>query len=158
MLENDCYLTDKRERMKKTAALLSIVLLLISCKEEVVKKPDRLIEKEVMVNIMFDLTLLDAIKYQNPASLDTFKINPTKYVYQKYKIDSLQFARSNTYYASDYEAYAEIIDQVDKKLTADKATVTALVKSEAKKNKKKKKTVAKPVAPTTKLIDSLKIN
>ncbi|MFV8324395.1 DUF4296 domain-containing protein [Flavobacterium sp. ZS1P14] len=144
--------------MKKIICLLAIVSMLISCKEEVVKKPNRLIEKEVMVNIMYDLSLLEAVKFQNPASLDTFKINPKKYIYKKYKIDSLQFIKSNAYYASDYEGYANLIDQVNTRLTKNKTTVAALIKAEAKKNKKKKKTVAKPVAPTSKLIDSLEIN
>ncbi|MFV7234079.1 MULTISPECIES: DUF4296 domain-containing protein [Flavobacterium] len=144
--------------MKKIISLLAIISVLVSCKEEVVKKPDRLIEKEVMVNIMYDLSLLEAIKYQNPASLDTFKINPKKYIYKKYKIDSLQFAQNNTYYASNYEEYANIIVQVEDRLTKKKAEIAALIKAEAKKNKNKKKTVVKPVSPTTKLIDSLEIN
>jgi hypothetical protein len=146
--------------MKKIISLLAIISLLISCKDEVVKKPNRLIEKEVMVNIMYDLSLLEAVKFQNPASLDTFKINPKKYIYKKYKIDSLQFIKSNAYYASDYEEYANIVDQVDARLTKNKAAVTALIKAEAKKNKnknknKKKKPITKPVAPTSKMIDSL---
>lgn len=144
--------------MKKIISLLAIISVLVSCKEEVVKKPDRLIEKEAMVNIMYDLSLLEAIKYQNPTSLDTFKINPKKYIYKKYKIDSLQFAQNNTYYASNYEEYANIIDQINNRLTKKKAEIAALIKAEAKKNKKKKKPVEKPVAPTTKLIDSLEIN
>jgi hypothetical protein len=36
-------------------------------------KPDRLIAQDVMVDIMYDLTILEAIKNQNPASLDTLK-------------------------------------------------------------------------------------
>ena len=145
--------------MKKIISLLAIISILISCKDEVVKKPNRLIEKEVMVNIMYDLSLLDAIKYQNPASLDTFKINPNKYIYKKYKIDSLQFIKSNAYYASDYEEYVKMIDQINTRLTENKTTVAALIKAEAKKKKnmKKKKPVVKPVSPTTKLIDSLEI-
>nr|WP_314896211.1 DUF4296 domain-containing protein [uncultured Flavobacterium sp.] len=144
--------------MKKIISLLAIISVLVSCREEVVKKPDRLIEKEVMVNIMYDLSLLEAIKYQNPASLDTFKINPKKYIYKKYKIDSLQFAQNNTYYASNYEEYANIIVQVEDRLTKKKAEIAALIKAEAKKKKNKKKTVVKPVSPTTKLIDSLEIH
>jgi hypothetical protein len=42
---------------------------------------------------MYDLSILDAIKYQNPASLETYKINPSQYIYKKYKIDSAQFAQ-----------------------------------------------------------------
>jgi hypothetical protein len=143
--------------MKKIISLLTIISVLVSCKDELVKTPNRLIEKEVMVNIMYDLSLLEAIKYQNPASLDTFKINPNKYIYKKYKIDSLQFAQSNTYYASNYEEYANIIDQINNRLTKNKEEITALIKAEEKKNKKKK-TVKKSVSPTSKLIDSLEIN
>jgi hypothetical protein len=29
-----------------------------------------------MIDVMYDLSILDAIKYQNPASLETYKINP----------------------------------------------------------------------------------
>jgi hypothetical protein len=144
--------------MKKLISLLAIIFILVSCKDEVIKKPKRLIEKEVMVNIMYDLSLLEAIKYQNPASLDTFRINPKKYIYKKYKIDSLQFAQSNAYYASDYEGYANIVALLEDRLTKKKAETVALIKAEAKKEKKKKKTVKKPGLPTTKRIDSLEIN
>lgn len=143
--------------MKKVIAFLAIVAVLVSCKDEVLKKPNRLIEKDEMINIMYDLSLLEAIKYQNPTSLDTFKINPKKYIYQKYKIDSLQFSKSNTYYASNYEEYAKIVDQVSDRLTKNKTAITALIKAEEKKNKKKK-TVEKSVSPTSKMIDSLEIN
>ncbi|MFV5690425.1 DUF4296 domain-containing protein [Flavobacterium sp. LT1R49] len=144
--------------MKKLISLLAVVSIFISCKDEVVKKPNRLIEKEVMVDIIYDLSLLEAIRLENSASLDTFKINSKKYIYKKYKIDSLQFAQNNTYYASDYEEYANIVGQLEDRFTKKKAEITALIKAEAKKKKKKKKTVTKPVSPTTKLIDSLEIN
>lgn len=142
--------------MKKIISLLAIISVFVSCKEEVVKKPNRLIEKEVMLNIMYDLSLLDAIKYQNPASMDTFKINPKKYIYKKYKIDSLQFAKSNTYYASNSEEYTAIVVQLEDRLNKKKKEIAALIKAEQKKNKKKNK--KKPASPTTKLIDSLEIN
>jgi hypothetical protein len=58
-----------------------------------------------MIDVMYDLSILDAIKYQNPASLETYKINPSQYIYKKYKIDSAQFAQSNIYYASNYKDY-----------------------------------------------------
>lgn len=130
-----------------------IVFVFVSCKDEVVKKPNRLIEKETMVNIMYDLSVLDAIKYQNPASLDTFKINPTQYIYKKYKIDSLQFARSNVYYASNYKDYSDVVDQINARLTKNKASITALIKAEAKK----KKAIKKPILPKSKAIDSSQV-
>ncbi|MFE3867313.1 DUF4296 domain-containing protein [Flavobacterium sp. LS2P90] len=138
--------------MKKIIILLAIVIVFISCKDEVIKEPNRLIEKETMVNIMYDLSVLDGIKYQNPASLDSFKINPKKYIYKKYKIDSLQFAQSNIYYASNYEEYSGIIDEINNRLTKKKSEVTALIKAEAKK----KKPLKNPILPKKKAIDSLK--
>ena len=121
--------------MKKIIILLAIVFVFVSCKDEVVKKPNRLIEKETMINIMYDLSVLDGIKYQNPASLDSFKINPNKYIYKKYKVDSLQFAQSNIYYASNYEEYSAIVDEINTRLVATKAGLTSLIKAEAKKKK-----------------------
>jgi hypothetical protein len=44
----------------------------LSAKEEVVLTK-QLISQDVMVDIMYDLTILEAIKNQNPASLDTLK-------------------------------------------------------------------------------------
>jgi hypothetical protein len=139
--------------MKKIIILLAIVIVFISCKDEVIKKPNRLIEKETMVNIMYDLSVLDGIKYQNPSSLDSFKINPKKYIYNKYKIDSVQFAQSNIYYASNYEEYAGIIDEINNRLTKKKSEVTAVIKADAKK----KKLIKKPILPKNKALDSLKI-
>ena len=118
--------------MKKILSFLLIITVFLSCKEEVVKKPDRLIEKGKMVNIMYDLALLEAIKYQNPTSLTTNKINPPNYIYKKYKIDSLQFAKSNVYYASNYTEYKGMFDQVIKRIDSRKVVVDSLVKVENK--------------------------
>jgi hypothetical protein len=59
-----------------------------------------------MIDIMYDLAVLEGIKYQNPSSLDSNQINSATYIYKKYKIDSLQLAQSNVYYASDYVEYS----------------------------------------------------
>ena len=54
---------------------LAILTVFISCKEEVVKKPERLIDKDVMVDIIYDILNLEVIKYENPTTIDSFKIN-----------------------------------------------------------------------------------
>jgi hypothetical protein len=77
-----------------------LLLSFASCKEDLVAKPDQLIAKDQMID-MYDLAVLEGIKYQNP-SLDSNQINSATYIYKKYKIDSLQLAQSNVYYASDY--------------------------------------------------------
>lgn len=140
--------------MKKIILFLAVLTLLVSCKDEVVQKPERLIDKDVMLDVMYDLAVLDAIKYQNPVSLDTFKINPRDFIYKKYKIDSLQFAKSNVYYASDYEDYKLMFEQITKRLDANKKSADSLVNLEKKKKKpvlKKNKKPATVVGDTTKL-------
>lgn len=119
--------------MRKFIALLTIITLFVNCKEEVVSKPERLIEKDVMVSIIYDLSILEAIRNQNPASLDTFKINSRDYIFKKYKIDSVQFAKSNVYYASYYNEYKIMFEQINKRLLAKTKSVDSLIKLKKKK-------------------------
>ena len=154
MQENVYYSKDKIYQMRKIIPFLAILIFLISCKDEVVKKPERLIKKDVIINMMYDLAVLEAIKYQNPASLDTFKINSRDYIYKKYKIDSLQFAKSNVYYASDYEDYKLMFEQITKRLDANKKSVDSLLNLDKKKKKpllKNNKKQASISVDTTKL-------
>lgn len=132
-----------------------MLILLVSCKEEVIQKPDQLVEKDVMVNVMVDLSILEAIKYQNPASLDTFKINPRDFIYKKYKIDSLQFAKSNVYYASDYEDYKLMFEQIVQRLDAKKKSADSLVNLE---KKKKNPTLSKKKNPALLAKDTTKVD
>jgi hypothetical protein len=46
----------------------------------------KLIAEDKMIDVMYDLSILDAIKYQNPASLETYKINPSQYIYKSIKL------------------------------------------------------------------------
>ena len=51
--------------MKKTIALLCLLFSIYSCTNAIVEKPKNLIEKDKMIDILYDLSLLDAIKSQN---------------------------------------------------------------------------------------------
>jgi hypothetical protein len=129
--------------MKNFVWILLLLFLVVSCKKQLVKEPKRLIEKEKMVDIMYDLSLLEALRYQNPASIDSMDADPTKFVFKKYKVDSLQFSQSNKYYAADYDTYKEIFDSVNVRIEKQKKIADSLIKIEekkaAKKNKKSKK-------------------
>ncbi|MBF4517392.1 DUF4296 domain-containing protein [Flavobacterium sp. ANB] len=135
--------------MKNFVLIILVLFLSVSCKKELTKEPKRLIEKGKMVDIMYDLSILDAIKYQNPLSLDSTDSSPKKFIFQKYKVDSLQFAQSNMYYATDYESYKDMFDEVAKRLEKNQKKVDSLVKIEEKKAEKaakeKKKKEAKSV-------------
>jgi hypothetical protein len=119
--------------MKKGVLFFILISLILSCKEEVVKKPENLIEKEIMVDVMYDLALLEAIKYQSTNELETHKINPDEYIYKKYKIDSAQFVQSNMYYASDYKEYKKMYDQINSRLVKNKSLLEEAIKNEKDK-------------------------
>jgi hypothetical protein len=119
--------------MKKIASFFIILIVLVGCKKELVKEPKRLIEREKMVNIMYDLSLLEAMKVDNPTLMDSFKNNSNQYIYKKYKIDSVQFAQSNIYYAADYKDYEKMYNQIKARLDKEKNQVNSLMKAEAKK-------------------------
>ena len=121
-----------------------VLFLSVSCKKELVKKPAKLIEKEKMMNIIYDLTLLEAIKYQQPLSLDSVESNPKKFIFKKYKVDSLQFAKSNIYYASDYDGYKEMYDVINARLEKEKKNNELKLKAEEKKAAKAIKNKPKP--------------
>jgi hypothetical protein len=120
-------------KFRKILLCLVVSSILFSCKKELVKTPDRLIEKDKMVNIMYDLALLEAIKIQNPISLDSFKIKPNDYIFKKYKIDSLQFSQNNMYYAADYKEYKKIFEEIKLRFDQNKISVQKLIKDKKKK-------------------------
>ena len=128
--------------MRKLIVFLTVLALFVSCKDELVKKPDNLIDKDVMVNIIYDISILDAIRNQNPTSIDSFKINSRDFIFKKYKVDSLRFVKSNMYYSADYEGYKAMFDKVAKRVDRQKAAADSLITLEQKKkikiNKSKK--------------------
>lgn len=105
--------------MKKIVLLiLSILFITSSCKEEIVKKPKNLIDREVMVNIIYDLAILDAVKSQT-VNGQTVYPKSTDFIKNKYKVDSLTFAESTKYYASDSKDYKKIYDEVKDRLSKE---------------------------------------
>ena len=129
--------------MKKTVSFFIILIVLVGWLKELVKEPKHLIEREKMVNIMYDLSLLEAMKVENPVLMDSFKYNSNQYIYKKYKIDSVQFAQSNIYYAADYKEYEKMYIQIKARLDKEKTLVNSLMKAEAKKEMLKAKKLKK---------------
>nr|WP_315241236.1 DUF4296 domain-containing protein [uncultured Flavobacterium sp.] len=125
--------------MKNFVFIILVLFLSVSCKKELVKEPAKLIAKEKMIDIIYDLSLLDAIKYQQPLSLDSVESNPKKFIFKKYKVDSLQFAQSNIYYAADYDNYKEMFDEINARLDKEKKFIEKKIKAEEKKAAKAKK-------------------
>ena len=110
-----------------------ILISLVSCNSvNRPKKPKDLIAKDKMSDIMYDLYILNAAKGVNRKLLELNGIMPADYIYEKYGIDSLQFAVSNTYYSYDTEVYTSIIDKMKAQLEKDKELYEKLTKEEQK--------------------------
>lgn len=125
--------------MKKIACFSLIFMLLLGCNNETHKKPKNLIERQKMVNILYDISILEAMKVENPAMMDSVKGTSNQYIFKKYKIDSIQFAKSNTFYATDLDEYEKMYTEVKARIDSNKTKITALIKLEVdKKNKEAK--------------------
>ena len=106
-----------------------------------------------MVDILYDVSLLQAIEGSMPNKLMEHNIEMDQYIFKKYKIDSVQFAKSNVYYASDYNEYKSMFEQIRKRLEANTKSVDSLIKL-----KKKKKTIKKVEKQAVTSRDTTKLN
>lgn len=122
--------------MRKLLLLLFFGMLLISCNSAVIEKPNDLIGKDKMVAILYDLNVINAIKNADMVYLSDRKITPANYILHKYKVDSLQFSRSDRYYASDVAQYEKIYERVIEKLRVNKVALDSLIAKNPIKNEK----------------------
>ncbi len=109
----------------RNAILLLLALLALGCGKPAVEKPDNLIDQQTMANIIYDLAVIEAMKTQDAALIGNAS---SDYVYKKYKVDSLQFVRSNQYYAAQIDQYKKIYEKVDARLAAEKNTADSIAK------------------------------
>lgn len=95
-------------------ALLFLILLACQSKTNF-EKPKDLIPPDKMEDLLFDIYL--AIGAGGVENLEGEKgLNYMGLVYEKYQIDSVQFAASNLYYTSKVNDYDEILKGVKKRL------------------------------------------
>ncbi len=99
--------------MKRTAYFMVFILLVVACNEKVIEKPENLIPREKMIDIYFDLSLINAGKAIDPDALENSGIEPMSYIFKKYAVDSAQFVSSDLYYAAipvEYEAIYKTLE------------------------------------------------
>ena len=113
--------------MKKLLLILIVGSLFAHCNSNPIKKPKDLISKEVMVDILYDLYLTNALNATDTEYLLDRGITPAKYIYAKYKVDSLQFSRSDRYYAADVDDYEKLYKRVTSKLKSEKESIDTLI-------------------------------
>ncbi|MFV9549850.1 DUF4296 domain-containing protein [Algibacter sp. PT7-4] len=123
------------------------------------KKPKNLISKDKMVNILIDAKFITSANSKNKIIMRDSGLNFNTYIYEKYNIDSLQFALSNEYYAFHIEEYEEIYTKLSDSLEALKVALKAIEAQEWKeKTKREADSLAKILEEKRKTEDSLNVN
>lgn len=136
--------------MKRILIVLVIISFFGCYSDSKPKKPENLISKDKMANILYDVFILNAAKGSNKSILEAQGIYPENYVFEKYNIDSLQFALSNDYYGFYVEEYESIIARVEKRIDNDKITYKALAEKE-EKDKQRKRDSIRALSDSTKI-------
>ncbi len=109
----------------KKLLVLCVAISLFSCRQgDPVEKPEKLISQEEMTNILYDMSLLQAMRSQSQKDFKESGIEPKAYIFEKYKIDSITLAQNHRYYASKLDVYEKIQKEVKQKLEAEKAKVS----------------------------------
>jgi hypothetical protein len=96
--------------MKKLILLL--LFIFAACGTQMIDPPERLIEKDKFLDILFDLTLYNGIRNHTTPVFSTQELRIMPYLYSKYDFDSVQFFESNLYYASRGDLYLAMFDTV----------------------------------------------
>lgn len=100
----------------KRIIFIVFLIALISCESKIkYKKPDNLIPREEMINLLIDMHIATGTTTVKEISEEK-NINYMVLVYEKYQIDSTRFAESNFYYISNIDEYESIFREVKKQL------------------------------------------
>tara|TARA_R110002049_G_scaffold37208_1_gene117475 strand:- start:41432 stop:41947 length:516 start_codon:yes stop_codon:yes gene_type:complete len=111
------------------------------------EKPENLISKKEMVNILMDIKIMTSANGINKEILDENGVHQEDYIYKKYHIDSLQFALSNEYYSHYLVQYESIYAKVNDSLSVLKELYLKQNEREVKK-KRIQDSLAKIVSDT----------
>lgn len=96
----------------KQVLFLFVSLFVLSCSKNPVPKPDNLLDEEVMVNIIYDISILQATDGSMSYKLSDHNIKMDQYIFEKYKIDSITYRENQRYYAADARKYKKIYKKV----------------------------------------------
>ena len=115
-----------------------ILLLFFSCSNRI-PKPNNLISKDKMVDVLYDVTILNAAKNIDKRRLENHGIFPNEFIYSKHNIDSLQLRESLDYYASDLDEYKSIINKLEERFIKEKELLNPTVTKQVATKQKIKK-------------------
>ena len=102
--------------MKKIVVLLGLISLASCTSNTIYEKPKNLIPKDTMTLLLTDLFIASSAYFSKNTHSEK-KANYMPLIYDKYKIDSLRFTKSNFYYMTKIDEYDELYKEVKINLT-----------------------------------------
>jgi len=121
--------------MKKIILVLFIISF-VACDDDFkAPKPDHLLEKKQMEDILYDVKFLAAAKSKKYKILKDNNVKVAPFIFEKYKIDSTTLSQNIAYYSThSYKTYKEMEHNIQLRFEAEKAKIGA----ESKKNDKER--------------------
>lgn len=104
------------------------MILLASCSDKPVQKPDNLLTNDTMENIIYDTSILQAAQGYKTEILSQNNIKINDYIYKKYNIDSTTYFQNYKYYASDIKTFKKIYKRVNSRIENKKNEIDTLLK------------------------------
>ena len=114
----------------KQVLFLFVSLFVISCSKNPVPKPDNLLDEEVMVDIIYDISILQATDGSMSQELMEYDIKMDQYIFEKYKIDSITYRENQRYYAADARKYKKIYKKVIERFEKENPANTQNINNE----------------------------
>lgn len=113
-----------------------ISLMFVACQNvQRPEKPKNLIAKDVMAEVLTEAYLANAGRSVDNKTVEIKGVKLDSLIYTKFGIDSLQFVRSNDYYAADINAYVDIFQKVEENLKAIENRLDSIRGEEPTNNK-----------------------
>ncbi len=114
--------------MKGVYAFL-LIILFWSCTDKVTyEKPEDLIGKKEMTDLLFEMHIVVGTSNIKNLHLEKNR-NYMSILFEKYGVDSTRFASSNLYYTSNIVEYEEIYEEVERRLDTLKRFHQAIMDS-----------------------------
>jgi hypothetical protein len=106
--------------MKRPLIYLLFFSVMFSCAKKQVKvanKPDWVIDEKKMVDIITDLSIVNAATYINTNSPPRDRAKDVNFVMKKYQVTDSLFRKSHDYYAEHPEVAEKLYEQVVDKIS-----------------------------------------
>ncbi len=111
--------------MRNTSYFL-LFFFLVSCTSNTIfEKPEDLIPKDTMSILIQEMLIASSAEYIKNKNLER-NVNYMPLVYDRFKIDSVRFQKSNEYYMSKIDEYQEIFEDVKNSIEQQKAKLDKL--------------------------------